>query len=164
MADKIITRIEFEIQQIDHLLESYGHLREKAQRKTPDLVETTALASVLHSFYTGVEKIFTYVAEGIDGQSPSGARWHQELMDRMGAASSNRGVVLSEATIEQLDPYLDFRHFYRHGYSYVLEWEKLEVLVTPLAEVWDHVKQEVQRFLESLVEANNHDDSAVQSE
>jgi hypothetical protein len=32
---------------------------------------------------------------------------------------------------------LGFRHFYRHGYSFFLEWDELEELVTPLAEVWD---------------------------
>jgi hypothetical protein len=45
---------------------------------------------------------------------------------------------------------LGFRHFYRHSYSFFLEWGELEELVTSLAEVWDQVKDELQLFLDSL--------------
>jgi hypothetical protein len=45
---------------------------------------------------------------------------------------------------------MGFRHFYRHSYSFFLEWEELEKLVTPLAEVWAQTKRELQLFLDSL--------------
>ena len=51
MTEKIFAQVNFEIGQIDHLLESYATLLETAQVVEPDLVETTAVASVLHSFY-----------------------------------------------------------------------------------------------------------------
>jgi hypothetical protein len=37
--------------QIDLLFASYADLLERAEKKAPDLVEITAIASVLHSFY-----------------------------------------------------------------------------------------------------------------
>jgi len=45
---------------------------------------------------------------------------------------------------------LGFRHFYRHSYSFFLEWDEVEKLVTPLAEVWVQAKDELQLFLASL--------------
>ena len=50
----------------------------------------------------------------------------------------------------RLADYLGFRHFYRHSYSFFLEWDELEKLVTPLAEVWDQTKGELELFLVSL--------------
>lgn len=55
MDDKIISQIEFEISQIDQLFIAYSDLLERAQNNTPDLVEVTAVASVLHSFYNGLK-------------------------------------------------------------------------------------------------------------
>lgn len=55
MDDKIISQIEFEISQIDQLFIAYSDLLERAQNNTPDLVEVTTVASVLHSFYNGLK-------------------------------------------------------------------------------------------------------------
>ena len=41
------------------------------------MVERTALGSVLHSFYTGLEGIFLTVAKRVDEQVPSGNRWQE---------------------------------------------------------------------------------------
>jgi hypothetical protein len=37
----------------------------------------TALASVLHSFYNGLENIFLSIARHVDQQVPTGDRWHR---------------------------------------------------------------------------------------
>lgn len=93
--------------------------------ETPDLVEITAMASVLHSFYGGLESIFLRVAKRIDQSVPAGAHWHRDLLVQMTGVSLNRESVLSVETSEKLDSYLVFRHFYRHSYSYFLEWDKI---------------------------------------
>lgn len=65
LVEKVISQVKFEIGQIDHLFESYADLLEQAQKKAPDLVEITAVASVLHSFYNGLENIFLSIAKGM---------------------------------------------------------------------------------------------------
>jgi len=71
LVDRIISQVKFEIGQIDQLFESYADLLEQAQKKAPDLVEVTAMASVLHSFYNGLENIFLSIAKGIDQDVPA---------------------------------------------------------------------------------------------
>lgn len=56
--DKMKSAVLFEIRQIDQLFKAYNQLLEKCQEGQPNLIELTALASVLHSFYNGVENIF----------------------------------------------------------------------------------------------------------
>ena len=150
MVDKVISQVKFEIGQINQLFESYADLLERAQKKAPDLVEVAAMASVLHSFYNGLENIFLSIAKGIDQDVPAGVQWHRDLLTRMTEATSSRGPVLTVDRAHQLANYLGFRHFYRHSYSFFLEWDELEKLVTPLAEVWKQTKDELQLFVDSL--------------
>ena len=147
---RVISQIRFEIKQIDRLFERYTDLLERVQKGTPDLVDVTAVASVLHSFYNGLENIFLSIAKGIDADVPAGAQWHRDLLTKMAESTSNRGPVLTTETAHQLAEYLGFRHFFRHSYSFFLEWDELEKLVIPLAKVWGQVKDELQLFVEGL--------------
>ena len=150
MPEKVSSQVSFEIEQIDHLLEAYAGLFEQARKDTPGLVEVTALASVLHSFYNGLENIFLSIAKGIDQHVPSGAQWHRDLLNQMTEATSRRGAVLTVDTGRRLASYLGFRHFYRHSYSFFLDWDEVERLVIPLIEVWEQTRRELQLFLGSL--------------
>jgi hypothetical protein len=147
---KAISQIAFEIEQIDKLLASYSELLHRSQTGTPNLVEITALASVLHSFYNGMENIFLTIAKRIDSQLPQTDRWHRDLLTQMTQATSKRNQVLTNELANRLTDYLGFRHFYRHSYSFFLEWDELEKLVTLLEGLWVDVKVELEAFVDSL--------------
>jgi hypothetical protein len=148
LAEKVASQVQFAIGQIDQLLETYTDLLDRAQKSPPDLVEVTALASVLHSFYNGLENIFLSIAKGVDAQVPTGAHWHRDLLTQMAEPTSGRGPVLTPEMVSRLADYLGFRHFYRHSYTFCLEWDELEKLVTSLAEVWERAREEIRVFLE----------------
>jgi len=150
LAEKVISQIQFEIGQIDVLFESYADLLKQMEKSVPNLVELTAIASVLHSFYNGLENIFLSIAKGIDTNVPTSAQWHRDLLSQMIAASEKRSAVLSAETFNLLKEYLGFRHFFRHSYSFFMEWEELEKLVKPVAGVWTKTKNELQLFVDSL--------------
>lgn len=152
MHEKSVSKIELELALIDELFMNYNELLARVQEKPPDLIELTALASVLHSFYNGVEHIFELIAKDIDEQLPAGDRWHRELLTQMGRMTSQRGKVLGKEQVEILADYLGFRHFYRHSYSHFLDWEELELLVTPLPLVWNQLKQEIVSFVDGLID------------
>lgn len=145
-ADDVIEQIEFEIGQIDHLLEVYADLLTRLQHKPPDAVEMAAVASVLHSFYNGLESIFFSVAKQIDGEVPGGPESHSMLLKRMMLPGRSRPSLLSQDNGSRLVDYLGFRHFYRHSYTFFLEWEKVGELVSHLAEVWDQVRGDIISF------------------
>lgn len=52
---------------------------------------------------------------------------------------------LAEKAVAQLG----FRHFYRHSYSFLLEWEDLSSLVASLRDIWTEAKKEFREFLET---------------
>lgn len=86
MVEKVISQVKFELSQIDELVDSYLSIFGKARKKTPDLMELTVLASVLHSFYNGLENIFLCIAKRIDHNVSGGDRWHRDLLNQMGMA------------------------------------------------------------------------------
>lgn len=150
MLERVLSKVEFEIGQLDRLFSEYGELLTKARQETPGLVEMTAIASVLHSFYTGLENIFKCVANDVDQSVPTGDQWHRSLLQQMAARNEVREAMLSIATVDRLVEYLGFRHYYRHGYSFFLEWEKLGELLVPLDESWESTRSELARFVEWL--------------
>lgn len=146
-AKKVFAQIRFEIEAIDALFASYDDLLQRAQQDTPDLIEITAIASVLHSFYNGLENIFLRVAKRIDQHLPSGEQWHRDLLKQMASHSEQLSRVVSDETAIALREYLLFRHFFRHSYSSILDWSKLAVIARPMREVWMQTRKEIEEFL-----------------
>jgi len=105
----------------------------------------------LHSFYSGVEKMFLSIAEQVDGSVPQGARWHTDLLNQMAYDLPNiRPPVLSSATRDALHEYRSFRHLVRNVYTYNLSPEKVKARVDRLPDAWAAVKQDMERFLAFL--------------
>lgn len=150
LDEQVAAQIRFELTQLERLLASYQDLLARFAQTSasePTLIETTALASVLHSFYTGLENIFRLVAKRIDQQPLSGERWHQGLLDQMSQATDKRAALLTAETGKRLREYLAFRHLYRHSYSNFLDWRRLALLAVPLPELTQTIQTEVEAWL-----------------
>jgi hypothetical protein len=156
LADAVTSRVEFEIRHIDRLFASYCDLLSRSQRGLHDLVEITALASVLQSFYNRLESIFLSVPKAIDADVPTGPHWHRELLTQMTRQTTKRSQAISPQTAERLAAYLAFRHFYRHSYSFFLDWGELEDLALGLKSTWGLVRDQVESFLAALDRASCH--------
>lgn len=76
---KIIEDLEFELDEIDNLMDLYREELFELSRE-PNTVELIALAGVLHSFYCGVEKILLIVAKRVDKKIPYDINWHKTLL------------------------------------------------------------------------------------
>ena len=145
LPDRIQEDIEFELGEIDSMFQLY-HEELIDMERSPNLVELTALASVLHSFYNGIEKTLLIIAKNIDKKIPSDFNWHKSLLEQMAKKNKHRKAVLTGDMKNELLKYLGFRHFFRHSYSIHLKWERMEELVKPLSIVWDKFKAEISAF------------------
>ena len=147
MANLIKEQIRFKINDIDKLFSEYDLIFKKIEMKTPDLFDMTILGSVLHSFYNGLENIFEIIAKNIDGIVPNGNKSHQELLHQMASENSKRNEILNEELYLKLREYATFRHFYRHAYSFQLNWEKMNPLIDNLQTVWNELKLNLENFI-----------------
>lgn len=147
MDNLIKEQIEFKINEIDRLFIEYDLIFEKIKIRKPDLFDMTILGSVLHSFYNGLENIFEIIAKNIDGVIPTGNKSHQELLHQMASENSKRDEVIDEKLYIKLREYATFRHFYRHAYSFQLNWEKMKPLIDNIFEVWNEVKISLEKII-----------------
>lgn len=108
------------LQNIDSELEA---LLEEIDEQ-PDRTQTRAIASILHDFYNGVEKIFERIARQIDRSIPEGDDGHNQLLRRMTMDIDGvRNAVITTEMENQLYEYLRFRHLFRHMYGFQLDWK-----------------------------------------
>ena len=147
---KVIAKLDFELEEINKLLDSYTLLIEALKTREPDLIELTAMATILHSFYNGIEKLFLIIGKEIDKNMPSGIKWHRDLLLQMAEVSDARPAAVSSDTINVLNEYLGFRHFYRHAYSFHLTWDKMKGPALNIKETWSIVKSELNEFKDTL--------------
>jgi hypothetical protein len=81
--DKFRKQQAAEREQLQRLILGMHPLLDQCRRSAPTEIELSALAALLHSFYTGVENIFKRVAVELDGAPVKGDGWHRELLRRM---------------------------------------------------------------------------------
>jgi hypothetical protein len=146
--DRLRAQVTLERQQLRHLLDVHRRLLDKCSGNPPDEVELSALASMLHSFYNGVENIFKRVATELDGGVPSSKFWHRQLLDSMKLPGRSRPAVLSDELADRLDEYLQFRHLFRHAYTFDLRWESMKALTLGCQQTLARLETELDRFLE----------------
>lgn len=151
MRDSVRQKVQHEIQQIDHMLESFQPLLDVVKVRDPDLIELSALATVLHSFYGGIENIFSTIGKGIDDRVPTGTKWHKDLLVQMARPTDNRSAIVSDHQFRILIRYLSFRHFFRNSYAFQLDWNQVQPLIESISEIWNQLKTS----LNSLVDVDD---------
>ncbi len=147
MLEEVLDHVRVEIKQLERLFAECDEFLRSLQQRQPTNIELMAVGSILHSFYNGLENVFRSVAKNLDHQIPSGDQWHQELLSQMTQTTENRAALLSADTPAILKEYLLFRHFFRHAYSFSLDWTRCRNLVRSLPEVWAKVRNDFESFI-----------------
>jgi hypothetical protein len=145
--DKLRKQIGVELEQLDRLFEVHRPLLNKVREIPPNDIELSALAAFLHSFYTGIENILKRVAVEVDGLPPHGESWHRELLASMTERTARRPPVVSPKLAALLMEYLQFRHFFRHAYSFLLQWSKMRPLIMGCEDTLANFRAEIESFL-----------------
>lgn len=147
MWDRLARQVQVEFEQLERLLATHRTLLERSEMDEPHGIELSALAAMLHSFYTGVENLFKRVAVEIDGHVPEGDLWHRALLDQMAAPTGQRPPVISAELRDALHQYLGFRHVFRQAYTFDLRWEKMRGLVLNCSSALRDVREALDALL-----------------
>lgn len=123
-------------------------------KRKPSNYLLRAGGSILHDFYTGIEKIFENVAKEIDQRVPMGEEWHSELLHQMTLDIPGlRPPVITAHTEKKLREYLGFRHLFRKRYGFELDWEKMKRLLSKMPEVLSVLENEIKISFDSLIKS-----------
>ncbi|HEY9420968.1 MAG TPA: hypothetical protein VIW92_06120 [Thermoanaerobaculia bacterium] len=145
-------QLAVESAQLERLIEIHRPLLLKCRTEEPNAIELSALAAMLHSFYTGIENLFRRVALEVDGALLRGDAWHRRLLQQMTEAGEKRPSLISAGLYERLHPYLQFRHVFRNSYSFQLRWDKMRPLVLGCEETFTTLRIEMASFVDRMDE------------
>ena len=149
MDEVVKIKIEHEISRIDKSLKDVKPLLDLCKIKEPDIIEMTAAAQVLHSFYNGVESIIVLFFKYLNEKLPNDLRWHKTLLEMAFGTNSQNIKIFRNDIQEKLESYLSFRHFIRHSYSSELDWKVMEPLINEIDNTWKVVKNDFKQFIEN---------------
>ena len=103
-----------------------------------DSVKLAASGTFLHNFYNGIENIIkrALLVKGVKIKNSPG--WHKETL--IEAKSLN---IISAGVHTKLIPFLTFRHYFIHGYSFKLRPEELLSLLKQADTIFCEFKKEI---------------------
>ncbi len=90
MSDKLKKQVHVELEQLTQLLNTYQPLFKKCLSESPDPIEISALAAMLHAFYNGIENIFKRISTELDGGLAKTEIWHRTLLNSMALPGASR--------------------------------------------------------------------------
>jgi hypothetical protein len=143
-------RITTLLQELQSVVNRIALLSQKAQQ-TNDDGYWDGVALNLHSFYSGIERIFEDIARTVDESVPAGPGWHANLLLQMTSEITNlRPAVIRTEARSCLDEYRGFRHVVRNVYAFNLRPVRIKELSDGLPPCWKAISEDLQKFTEFL--------------
>lgn len=154
-------RIRQEIEDIERVvMAAQRHWRGFQTEANDQDAYLNSVALNLHSFYTGLERVFELIAGELDGGTLGrDEAWHINLLRQITLELPGvRPPVLRQETARQLDEYRRFRHLIRNIYTTALDPQRMIRLIDSLPSVWQQVGQELNAFAVFLTDLSRADE------
>jgi len=151
---ELVERIRGELVDLEIIIGRAQKSWEQAQNM-PDGQDAylDSVALNLHSFYSGLERIFELIARNVDGFFPSSNTWHHDLLIQMADDLPDvRPAVISHDTALYLDEFRRFRHLVRNIYTMNLKPDKMSGMMSVLPGFWLTLHAELDAFSDFLEE------------
>lgn len=140
-------RIQGETTELERLLPRIRRAWEQSMLTPEEFAFLDSVALNLHSFYSGIERLFEMIAKFVDGGIPDGKTWHRDLVMLMTEEIDEvRPAVIGRESFSYLDELRRFRHLVRNVYTMNLSSKRIEPLVFGLFEHWPRLRAELLAF------------------
>lgn len=154
LADRIRGEVPELKRVMDRAVVSWAQVKEMPQEDA--YLDSVALN--LHSFYSGLERLFELVARHVDRETPGGESWHRDLLQRMACdVPGIRPALINRDSTAALDEFRRFRHLVRNVYTMNLTSDRVGALISKLPPLWPTLQSELfafADFLEDLAKAS----------
>lgn len=149
---RLASQLEKDFKTTLSLAETVNEFKEKVNEKNSEKdANIYAVALSLQHYYTSLETSFKRIAKELDGDLPTGEKWHLDLLEQMALNIKDvRPAFLTDKERKKLDKLRRFRHVVRHGYEYELDWDQIKPLVKEMNSVNSSLKNSFSEFEEFL--------------
>ena len=146
-ARRLAAEIEHELERLVELQDELANAPHGDDRFT-----LRARGSVLHDFYSGVERVFVRIAEELNGGVPQGEQWRRQIVTDISLEIPGvRPAAIDAALAEELGGYLRFRHVFRNVYGSLLQADRMRPLEEGLPHVLTAFLTQIRAFLTWIV-------------
>ena len=146
MSAKLAEKIQLGLDELAVIRGMMSPLIARTGEPELPVIETAAACTMLHSFYTEIEKIFKLIALDLDKKIPSSESWHRDLLSQMTAATEGRPAVITTDLVTRLAELLAFRHLFRGASIALMRWDKLSPLVANVDGVHEETVRQLNHF------------------
>jgi hypothetical protein len=80
---ELAERIRGEVPELERVIQRALAAWSQVERMPQEDAYLDSVALNLHSFYSGLERLFELIARHVDGVPPTGEAWHRDLLQRM---------------------------------------------------------------------------------
>ena len=150
---ELAERFRGEVGDLDRTVQRALHAWERAESAVVDQdAYLDSVALNLHSFYSGLERLFELVARHVDGTLPAGGTWHRDLLRIMSREAVDvRPAVIDADAASDLDEFRRFRHLVRNVYTANLLPERMAGMLQTLPDLWFGLRTHLLAFADFLV-------------
>ncbi len=115
---RLAAQLEDDLQALERLAVAIRRLVTRTDDSQQEWLRVRALSFELERWYTAVESTLDRALRALDGASPEGRSWHEDLLRNAGLAVEGfRPALVSREAVEGLREVMRFRHYARHGYD-----------------------------------------------
>jgi len=147
LDESVKLKIEHEISRIEKLVNEIEPLIKLCKLKEPDIIEKSAAALMLHSFYNGIESILILFFKYKNIKLPNDTKWHKTLFEMAFGNNPENIIIFDDEIKKDLEKCLLYRHFIRHTYGSELDWEQMKPMVYGINEIWNKIKIYFNKFI-----------------
>lgn len=134
-------KISYELKQIKKECDVLDILIKKASTLGLDEIELRAASASLQSIYNGLEKIIMKIFKYNGFTLPNNHSWHSDLLK-----ISVEKSIISKGLENSLRDYLGFRHFVRHAYGFMLDFDLMKPLLLNIDDTIKNFNCEVKAY------------------
>ncbi len=147
----IINQITIEFSYLDITINDLLELYHQIGDNEPTKHQKAASTQYISQFYNGVENILKRICKFYNITLPTGGDSHINL-SKMFSNSEQKPLPLlfDDIIINDFAGMRRFRHFVIHGYAFLIEWDKLKDNIAHIESVYEHFKNNVNKFLNSI--------------
>lgn len=124
---RLASELDDDLAALERVASDVARLRAPTEDERTEWMRSLALAFAIERYYTALETTLVRVLRCLDGDVPSGERWHQEILRAASVEVAGlRPRLLTSETVSELRELLKFRHLARHGYDTDPELARME--------------------------------------
>ncbi len=137
---------------LDRILQEGAQCLQDLSEREPNYLEIRGAGDIVHDYYNAIEHFFERVATELNGGLPAGADSQTQLLRRMARGVEGiRPAVISDSLRARLHEYLRFRHLFRHGYGFALDWARLVPLLEQMQSITADLCAQLDDFVVTVV-------------